>query len=375
MSSKAGMPRTGCVRLPTVIHPANIPGSCRIQNRPPSWKISLLCAIFLAIGSILSPAAEGPSLPEWKKRRSALTHRHQVQEFRIHYSLEGRDGLQDLKDQNQNGIPDRIEDIATQLITARDLYQDVLGLRHPLQSPRYRERARFIDINVGRLPFTTGAPKLNGSAGDAIVNYYRPMDPPEGVEVLTIDILNTLSSSNLTPTHELFHLYQYGYTLYKGGWYLEGTARWSELAFKEGAGKPESLPRSREDLEKLWTKRYDAIGFWAALAHTADPESRIIIPPQLLERRLLGNGEPVIRDSLFPGATLLKDFLEAMDRRDDETSREKGLNPLDWPETFQKSPENNPMIWKAVLDATRLHASKRPALQEWLKSMDSLQVP
>jgi len=45
--------------------------------------------------------------------------------------------------------------------------------------------------------------------------------------------LNRLDpTNNSTPAHELFHLYQYGYALFKQRWYLEGMAKWMETVFK-----------------------------------------------------------------------------------------------------------------------------------------------
>lgn len=45
-------------------------------------------------------------------------------------------------------MPAKIQNIARQLVCARRCYVDVLGLRHPFESPGYQGRVKFIDVNV-----------------------------------------------------------------------------------------------------------------------------------------------------------------------------------------------------------------------------------
>lgn len=270
------------------------------------------------------------------------------EEFRVYYTLEGRDALPETAraDTDGDGTPDKIQDLALQLVTARQMYVDVMGLRHPFLSPRYRGRVRYFDVHV--LELTN-----NGTAGDAIVNYHRPTDPPGGAEVLTIDIDRDLDARNLTPAHELFHGFQNGYTLFKNSWYTEGTARWSEHAFRVGAGSPGSLPRTRDEVEGLFSQKYEAASFWNALAKTSDPAGEIRVPESLMAARYIGDPKPIIEDARLHGVALIRALLEKLDRMDDVASREAGLNPLDWPEARQRGAENNPFIWKAVTDACR----------------------
>jgi hypothetical protein len=175
-------------------------------------KRPLLVAIILVCTVPVTVQAQERKLPVWKQRRSALDKNLIVDEFWIYYTLSGEDALPDAVDTNDNSIPDRIDNIALQLTTARYIFNEVLKLRPPLESPRYKGDAKFIDIHVGSPPFSPGEGKTTGSAGDAAVNYYRLTDPDEGVRVLSIDIMNTLPVKNVTPAHELFHLYQYGYS-------------------------------------------------------------------------------------------------------------------------------------------------------------------
>ncbi len=309
--------------------------------------------VLLGISPLLLKAQESKTLPEWKQRPSALDKKYVAEEFRVFYSLEGKDGLPEAKDENKNNIPDRIENIGVQLIAARKMYVDVCKLRHPLESPRYRGKARFIDVSVGSLPFTEGGKKLNGSAGDSVVNYFRPSDGKEGVPVLTISILNTISGENLTPAHELFHLFQYSYTMFKNGWFLEGSDRWVESAFRKGAAIPKGMPQSEGELKELFAKRYDASGFWAALALASDRRGELKIPEGLKKMSYIGTGLPVIKDTKFYGADFVRELLEALDEADKRATENYGVTEFDWKESLQRSDRNNAYIWEEVVKLAR----------------------
>ena len=338
---------------------------------PPGLRVLLAGAILAVAPPPASRARDADTHPEWQRRRAALDRVHHADEFRIFYSFDGPDALPDRADINSNGVPDRIENIALQLVAARTIYTDAMKLRHPLQSPRYAGRAKFIDVNVGALPFEAGGKKQNGSAGDAVVNYRRSADPEGGVPVLTIDIARGLPPENLTPAHELFHSFQYGYTLFKNAWFLEGLARWSEHALRAGSGSPGSLPRSPKDLEALFAASYDASGFWNAVASALDPEGRLDVPAGLREARYVDRPAPVVADDVLCGVEAMRRVLEALDRADDAVSRREGLDPLDWKESRQKAPENNPCIWSAVTEALRTFTNRPPNLTQVLNTLGS----
>ncbi|NOX98342.1 MAG: hypothetical protein GXP30_01155, partial [Verrucomicrobia bacterium] len=342
------------------------------MQRPP---ISILCSALVLILLLLPhPAyAQRSSLPKWKQRRSALDQVHIIDEFRIYYTLQGDDALPETHDLNNNGIPDRIENIALQLTTARDLYTETFKLRHPLESSRYKNQAQFIDVNVGSLPlsptFDAEKTKGNGSAGDEVVNYYRPGDPEPGSSVLTMDISKTLDHKNLTPAHELFHLFQSSYTMFKASWFAEGTARWVEFVFREGSGRPKDLPYTKPEQEKLFAMKYDAEGFWSGLAQAAYPQEAINVPSELLRRTYVGSNDPVVRDTKFRGALLIKPLLEALDKTDDQAVIDFNLKTYDWSEAQQRSPLNNPYILSAIIAVASKHASNSQAIRSMVQNL------
>jgi hypothetical protein len=344
------------------------PNPMTLTNTGISTNSVVIAAILVSI-TVGTAHAQQRKLPVWKQRRSALDKSLVVDELRIHYTLNGEDALPDAVDANKNSIPDRIDNIAIQMTTARYIYNEILKLRPPLESPRYKGDAKFIDINVGKIPFSPGEGKTNGSAGDAAVNYYRPADPEDGVRVLSIDLMNTLPAKNVSPAHELFHLYQYGYSMFKAAWFTEGTARWIQYMLDEGSGQPKGVPLTKAELDKLFTMKYEAEGFWSTLGQASDPRGQLRIPLKFRRLRYVGSNEPVIRDTKSHGSLFVKQLLEAMDAADDKTREDRNLDPLFWKEDEQRSAENNPYMWSAVIEVARKYSLRSPAVKKIVQQL------
>jgi len=193
--------------------------------------------------------------------------------------------------------------------------------------------------------------------------------------VVTIDLSKDLRTRNLTPAHELFHIFQNGYTLFKNAWYTEGTARWSESAFRKGTGQAGALPQTAEDLSRLFKLKYDACRFWLAMARETDSVGKLRIPPDLREVSYVGGGGPVIQDDTFWGAAFLKSLLEELDRMDDVASRDCGLNPSGWRDARRKSAENNPYVWAAVMNVCRRFQTQSVALERMVNALSAGAAP
>ena len=316
-----------------------------------------LCAVLCILATSALADDRVQRWPKWQQCRVVLDKCLVRDEFRIYYALSDNDALLSLDrgDCNGNGVPDKIENIARQLVAARRVFVEVMGLRHPFEGSRYKGRVKFIDVHVRGL-------KVNGSAGDAIVNYHRPSDPPQGVEVLTIDISKKLPCRNLTPAHELFHIFQNGYTLFKNAWYYEGMARWSESALGKGAGIAGPLPTSAVDVTELFKLKYGASCFWLAAARETDKLGRIRLPEALRALKYVGTETSVIGDDLFCGTALMRALLEELDRADEIVSRKRGLAALDWKEVEQRSSANDRHIWAATMNVCRRFQAASPAL-------------
>ncbi len=216
------------------------------------------------------------------------------------------------------------------------------------------------------MPIDPGGGK-HGSAGDGIVNYERPADPEGGHEVLTIDISKDLPCENLTPAHELFHEFQNGYSFFKNPWYTEGTARWVEYALRKGTGGAGRLPHSDADREALYGLKYQASGFWNALAEASDRQGTFRVPPKLRNARYIGTKRRIIEDLRLHGVGFIRAVLEELDALDDEVSKKEALDPLDWKESRQRASSNNALIWEATMNACQRFRTKSSQMRKFIR--------
>ena len=297
--------------------------------------------------------------PEWMRKRTVLKERYIKDEFRIFYNLSGESALtsEEADDSNTNGVPDKIENIALQLVAARRMYVEVFKLRHPFQSLRYAGKVKIFDVHVTTL-------SVNGSAGDEIVNYHRRSDPPGGYNVLSMDISKRIPTTNLTPAHELFHQFQNGYTRFKNHWFTEGTAAWAEYAFNKLTGAARSLPMTERDKATLLnlapSSAYTARTFWNALVKGNDKVDNFYLSGDLANARYIGSGEFIIQDQRLYGFEFMKILFEELDAADNRVSGREGLDPLNWEEHRQKSTVNNEEIWNAIVKVSAINPIADP---------------
>lgn len=270
-----------------------------------------------------------------------LDRQWQVDEFHIHYASRGSQALADLSDSDGNGVPDMIDDLALQLVTARRLFNDVLGLRPPLQQPRYA-LAKHIHVFVVELG---GG---NGLAFDEVASERdRPGGPGLPCAIKMFIDRKIRPADNITPAHELFHLYQYSYTQFKSRWFLEGMARWVESAFVGPHRlRADARGRTRIDCRDVFAQSYAASAYWwlqAAASAAADV-------PITDELRALHyrQGKAVIRVASFPNGRFLKPALEALQLASAEVARERNLALYNWQEQTQRSAQFDPRICQAV---------------------------
>jgi hypothetical protein len=327
-----------------------------ISRRSP-WKEALLF-----IGSILvaaSPAAAQATGPkECRTARNAdfprLDRIHVRDEFRIFYTLDGEHALPDARDANRNGVPDKVEDVATQLLVGRRIFSEVMGLTHPMRQAR---NAHTASIDVFLLKMEKG----NGRSYDEATNYRLGVDGPQGHCALRIDLLNSHSNQNVSPAHELFHQYQYGYTMFKARWLLEGTARWAEYALRAGVASERSLPATLPELQaQVFAESYAASAMWNRLASLLDPEGRLELPPDLA-RIAYVDGSPVVHDNQLRGAAFMKALFEALGPLDRQVSARNGWAAFDWKEEDQRSPVHDAEIFREVLQVVRALSTRSGA--------------
>lgn len=302
-------------------------------------KCKALGAVVLLLGCLSLPG----QLP---KARAELDHVHVQGRMRFFYTTSGQHAV-DQTDANANGVPDQVEDMATQAQAAWLLLIDGLGFPDPFQGERFRE-AKFLDVHL----INKEVLKSNGVAYDEIQRFNKAGDPP-GTGSLSFNVATSVfAPRNLTPAHELFHIIQNGACFFKNPWYTEGTARWSEKALGLG-GAGAGLQGRWPPADTLWAKldgmSYDAAAqFWDPMAKHVDaqgelPEDRV---PQAVRTMTYVNGEPVLKDLKLHGWEVIRDILIELGAADAQAARERRLDK--WSEKEQRSPENTPYIRQVI---------------------------
>lgn len=304
----------------------------------------------LMVGSILAAFSIRPTIADDMIQISrcvegSLLFEHLLEkeyvadDFHIFYSLQGPDAIKFQYDSLGDGVPDRIKDIATQLQAARFLYSTVLGLRFPLQQKIYT-RARQINVYIITLP------KGNGVAFDRVAS--EKMSNGVRLSCGLKVVLNTSldPADNATPAHELFHLYQYGYAVFKQKWYLEGMARWMENVFRPADKRV--LPLAEPSTcERNFSRGYGAASFWASYAQHGFPA--ITLPDKAMAWRY-ADGSPVFKPRELPGGKMLQPFFQQLALSSESISREMNLANTRWSEKQQRDGQFNGLICQALAD-------------------------
>ena len=294
-----------------------------------------------------------PASTALAQKKTFLKEHYVWDRIRVFYIKAGKDAVP-LDDVDRSGVPDRVEDIAKQVWAAHHLFCDVLKFPDPFKSKRYKG-VTCIQVSLR---------DLGGGNGLAFTASQRARRIPEGKAtdrtiVMSINCkLNPMK--NITPAHETFHLVQYGATYFKNSWFLEGMARWSEHALaRDGLGHIKYSPRGPwpqkgQHLQQLSKMKYDAEHvLWNPIAARTDRDG--FLSDKLLGKKLTSlrysDGSPVLRDRTLRGAEIMRDILIELGKLDD-VAFEK-LKYEKWSEKNQRAEENNPYIYKAVMDAFR----------------------
>lgn len=249
---------------------------------------------------------------------------------------------------------DQLVDLERQLIAADIIYQKVLELTPPLDKPRYRE-AKYIKVIMAPI-------NGNGLSYDEVT-----ADKELGASDCNISmkIKATLKAPNGTPAHELFHLYQSGYFMFKNGWLTEGTAQWSESLISKGARRKlsKTLPQTKRELREVMKLKYDASVMWTRLFELVDQQEVFILPKEAKSINYL-NGLSVITDNNAYGTTFIKGLFEALEEQSKQAANDRGWETYNWKESDQKSADNNTYVWKAVQNAVNKAVPKAQQSEE-----------
>ena len=258
------------------------------------------------------------------------------------YDEAGANAVTDKTDKNSNGVPDVIEDIATQINAAREVFI-AFNYPDPLNCERFKNVAS-IEVYIEAAETL----KLNGMAS-ATVRKKSVHNPDE--RALQLKIANvTNPRTNSTPTHEYFHLVQYSATYFRNAWFLEGMARWSQDA-ADKINYPSALDlnfklKSNFAEKKIFRGKYDMAEFlWYPLAVSKKDKAKI--SAALIKKYKYVDGSPVFHDNIFCGAHVMLKVLNALKTKEELAAAQFGGIET-WRKSGQRADSNNKIILDCV---------------------------
>ncbi len=332
-----------------------IPPPGHQSTATPGWSRALRPFLLLVLAAV--PAVVGVA-----EERSHFV----LETVRVIYSTSGASAVPS-EDRDDNGIPDRVEDVARQVWAAREFYCEWLDFPDPLASPRFGP-VDCIQVSVLAKEKING---LNGVAYRKAQNAKAIPGGSPGDRTLVLAVANTVDPiHNPTPAHEFFHLIQYGATYFSNRWFLEGMARWSETPWRTHYAPATALRASHawqdneENKAMLFGMSYEAAtAFWNPLAlastgnvgGTTGPGARGRRLPARLRDLVYSDGSAVLRTPAMPGTELMRDILSELGRVDDIATRELGYE--EWTLARQGAPENNSFLFDAVMAVAKRHGA------------------
>lgn len=272
---------------------------------------------------------------------------YQQGEVYVIYDETETDAVKDRTDLNANGVPDVIEDIATQVNAARELFKDVFDFPDPLQSERFKG-ATTIEVDI------LARENMGNKNGQAISGVRKESKHDPNESAIRIRVANTVNPrKSSTPEHEYFHLIQYGATYFRNGWYLEGMANWSQDSVSAIKEYPDgkSLSSTLKDeatLEDIYQSKYSVSkSLWYPLAVSKRDKAKI--PADMIKKYKYVDGSPVFHDDIFYGPNVMREVLRKMKLREEFAAANFG-GVEKWRKRGQRNEQNNGFIMECVRD-------------------------
>jgi len=289
----------------------------------------------------------------WKTKREVLDHQLLFDRFKVYFTTSGKAAFFAEKRPDSATMETKLFALKDQLLRADHLYQAPLSLLPPPNSPKQLQ-ARHIHLHVLAMD------NKNGSAGDTVQRMnYRHFKDSESA--LLIALTSRWRPGNLTPEHEVFQLYQYGYTHFKNPWYLEGMAASIEFYFRDGLvnAEAESLPKTTAEINSLLKRSYSAKVFWDKMLQSCLP----VALQQKFDHKALQQADE--------NSHWLKALLEQLAAQDLLAAEDRGLNPERWPEKEQRSGTQRRSIFRVIQNSlTRCEGQKSPEIQAFSQAID-----
>lgn len=271
------------------------------------------------------------------------------------YEPEGDTAYKNPVDLNKNGVPDIVEDIATQINATRELFKDAFKFPDPLESPRFKN-VPTIEVDID----SKTNMKVNGLAYSNIRKQSRH-DP--NVRALHVRIANTVDPrKNSTPAHEYFHLIQYGATYFSNRWFLEGMARWSQDAVTKQKKYPDGRNvswtlKNKLSEAQIFQGKYNVAGLlWYPLA--VDLKDKAKVPKALRNKYKYVDGSDVFQDDIVYGANVMREVLETMKAKEEFAGAEFG-GLKNWRSKGRRADQNNKIILDCVREVYEKHSARK----------------
>lgn len=285
-------------------------------------------------------------------------------QIRVFYTMSGAHAVIDTSDVNANGVPDYVENIARQADFAHKTFTH-LGFRSPLESSRYRA-AKYIDI---------GIKDLGGGNGLSYDELWRhpniPLKTNDCALLMELDRnLVGFPGNWAVVSHELFHFFEYGYTMFKPHWLNEAASKWAEYVLRSGWSTGPSvtaLPSTMVQMEASVFSNSYPMTFWNRIIQFTDvsPSNAIYLPPHLTSATYV-DGTFIMKDSTWKGLGFFQALYQALDAEDDILSAVNGWGQYNWSDTEQKNSAHNARLLKVIQRVIRRTGVSDPELDAFL---------
>lgn len=290
----------------------------------------IITTLLFAFFSTIAVAEDGGCKALVFKELNHLPHTVESYPFRVWYATKGKNAVKNAA---------VIDDLLLQLHTADKYFYQELKLTPPLLQPRYKQ-AEWIDVYMVEMK------RGNGLAFDEVIDEKSS----KGADGYSCGIKmhinsNLLPSRNITPAHELFHLYQYSNSMFKVSWYLEGMARWVEQAFR-GVSARDTEREVPNSCATVYDESYSAARYWQDLAQRHQAEN-IIISQDYLDLSY-SDGSPVFKTDTFKNGAVVQSIFDSLLKESHRVSVENDLPLYRWPEKTQRSAQFNDDICNVV---------------------------
>ncbi len=319
--------------------------------------IILACSVSISMTAcadkVIAPQCK-ISQPAWATEFNRV---YILDEFRIYWSdlNNSQHKLLQTKDTNNNQIPDYVENIALQAKNSRDMFK-LAGFRSPLDSPRYKNNATSIAIFLQNI-------KGNGSAFEMPAqhpNIAASEKMPCSIVLIVSTNLDGFPGTWTIVSHELFHLYSYGYAQFKNAWYSESIANWAERSLRvdnsSGTQRLGPLPQNQNELQQqVFKVNYTTI--WRRLFYINDTDV-LKIPDEMLKRRYVG-GSKVFLDHEWRGTKFVLRFMQNLEKESDKISKQR-----QWPQYYWKEKDQHLIEWDPIIFGLIQKQLQQPAYDQ-----------